>query len=80
MATHRGKVKEYIVGHGNDTKVEITGLPSENNQDRFLLPDADADRKYIHDCILVALANHLDINVSYDDDTRKIHYVRIYPS
>lgn len=80
MATHRGKVKEYIVGHGSDTKVEITGLPADNNQDRFSLPNADADRKYIHDCILVALANHLDISVSYDNDSRIISYVRIYPS
>jgi hypothetical protein len=80
MATHRGKVKEYIVGQGRGIQVEITGLPAEDYQDRFLLRNDDRDRKYIHDCILVALANNLDIKVAYNDQSRHILYVRIYPS
>lgn len=76
---HRGKVIQYIVGMGANSHVELAGLPTENYQNRFALPNSDADRKYIHDCILVAIANNLDLLVRYND-ARTIEYIRLYPA
>jgi hypothetical protein len=86
MPTHTGKVISYIVGHEGsmgrvgEIQIDFSELPTEREQNRFVIRESDPNRPFLHDCFLVALANNLTVSINYESETRAINYAWVRAS